>query len=242
LIAEEKVARSGNQVSVVMGTLNEEAAISTVVNNVRRELPEAEIVIVDSSIDRTAEVAKELGCVVVKQYPPQGYSMAFHTGFITASRDVVITMDCDGTYPVEAMKVLLAKIDEGYDLVSASRLGKRPDTMPFANYVANNVFAITAGLLCGVQSTDVHTGMRAYRRAMLRQLPYDPKNTLAVESQVCAASLGYRCTEIFIDYKERIGGETKLDPIKGTIGTFEILWKWRRFFNERRRLASVSKV
>jgi glycosyltransferase involved in cell wall biosynthesis len=232
---------AGTQLSVVMGTLNEEKAIAKVVNDIRRVAPQAEIVVVDSSTDQTAEIAASAGCVVVKQFPPKGYSPALHTAFTTASRDIVVTMDCDDTYPVEAIPILLEKIDQGYDVVSASRLGKRPQSMPVQNYIANVVFAKTAKILCGVESSDVHTGMRAYRRSMLRKLPYDPTNTLAVESQVSAGSLGYRLAEIFIDYHERIGGESKLHPIKGTIGTFQILWKWRRFCNRMRASALAEK-
>ena len=55
--------------------------------------------------------------------------------------DIVITLDCDDTYPVETIPTLVSLIDEGYDLVNATRLAKRPKAMPFANYLANRVFA-----------------------------------------------------------------------------------------------------
>jgi glycosyltransferase involved in cell wall biosynthesis len=233
---------NGARLSVVMGTLNEEEAIGKVVKDLRSLYPEAEIVIVDSSSDKTAEIAESLGCLVIKQIPPRGYSMAFHTGFRAASRPIVITMDCDGTYPVKAIAQLLTKIDAGYDLVSGSRLGRLPQTMPLPNYLANKLFVITAAFLCGVKSTDLHSGMRAYRSSMLRELHYDPENTLAVEAQVSAFCLGYKCTEIFIDYNERVGGESKLNPIKGTIGTFQVLWNWRRYFNRLRRPIGNGKA
>lgn len=228
-------------VSVAMITLNEERAIAKVVADIRRQVPAAEIVIVDSSRDRTAEVATALGCVVVKQFPPKGYGPAMHQALSTASGDCVITLDCDDTYPVEAIKPLIDKINEGYDLVSASRLGRKPEAMPLANYIANRVFAILAWIICGVQSTDVHTGMRAYRKTLLNNFPYNPAGpALPVELQVGPASAGYKCTEFFIDYKPRIG-DSKLNKLESTFWTIRRLWRWRFFLNRQRKTFMQSE-
>jgi glycosyltransferase involved in cell wall biosynthesis len=220
--------------SIVMITLNEEAAIAKVVCDIRRSNPQAEIVVIDSSKDRTAEIATELGCKVIKQFPPKGYGPAMHQALTSASKDYIITMDCDDTYPVEAINLLLNKINEGYDLVSASRLGKRPENMPIANYIANWLFARFAQVICGIKCTDVHTGMRIYKKSLLEKLPYQPQGlALPVELQVGPASLGYRCTEIFIDYRPRIG-ESKLQRVASTVWTFKRIWRWRKFFNPER--------
>ncbi len=218
-----------SSVSIVTITLNEEAAVAKVVSDVRKVLGDSEIIIVDSSTDRTAEIAKSLGCKVIKQIPPRGYGNAYHEGFRIATGDIIITLDCDDTYPVESIPVFVKKIQEGFDVVSGSRLQKRPAQMPFANYLANYVFAWSAFWVCGVKTTDVHTGMRAYRKEVLQSFPYEPDSmALAVELYLGPARSGYRCTEIFIDYTERIG-VSKLQPIAGTIGTFKRIWKWRRF-------------
>ena len=220
-----------NCVSIVMISLNEALAIKKVVEDIQRVLPNAEIVLIDSSTDNTATIAEQLGCVVVRQLPPQGYGNAMDLAFKTASRDIIITMDCDDTYPVESMITLLQQIQLGYDLVSGSRLYSRPKNMPFTNYLANRLFAYLAWMICGVRSTDVHTGMRAYRKSMLNALPYfSAASALPVELQVAPAALGYRCSEIPIDYRLRIG-ESKLSRMDSTIWTMKRLWRWRYFCN-----------
>ena len=78
----------------------------------------AEIFIVDSSRDRTAEIAEELGCRVFKQFPPRGYGPAMERAVRDAGGDVVITLDCDDTYPVEAIPTLVSLIEGGFDLVN----------------------------------------------------------------------------------------------------------------------------
>jgi glycosyltransferase involved in cell wall biosynthesis len=215
--------------SVVMVTLNEESAITKVVGDIKQAAPNAEILVVDSSTDSTAEIAENLGCRVIKQIPARGYGPAMHTALSEARGETVITMDCDDTYPAEFIPLLVARISQGFDLVSASRMERKPKAMSFANYFANCTFAFLACLLCGVRTTDVHTGMRAYRKSMLTSFHYDPDGmALPVELLVGPAQQGYKCTEIFIDYRPRIG-ETTLKRLEGTIWTLRRLWKLRRF-------------
>jgi len=226
---DKKSSKIPQSISIVTIALNEEKAIAKVVNDLRKVIGNAEIIVVDSSTDQTAEIAQELGCKVIKQIPPKGYGAAYHEGFSVSTGDIIITLDCDDTYPVAAIPILVKKIQEGFDLVSASRLKHKPATMPLANYIANCVFAICEYLVCGIKTTDCHTGMRAYRREMLQSFPYEPySQSLAVELYLGPARCGYKYTEIFIDYTERVG-VSKLQPIAGTIGTFKRIWKWRRF-------------
>ncbi|CAN5184558.1 dolichyl-phosphate hexose transferase [soil metagenome] len=215
--------------SVMMLTLNEESAIEKVVNDIRRVCGDCEIVVVDSSSDRTPEIAESLGCKLVRQFPPRGYGNAFDSGLKSSSGDIIVTLDCDDTYPVETIPILMAKMKEGYDVVSASRLPRKPASMKLANYIANWIFSKLSLILCGVSTTDVHTGMRAYTKAVVRDFKYDPVGmALPVELYLGPARVGYKCTEIFIEYRERIG-DSKLDPLPGTIWTLKRIWKYRRW-------------
>ena len=222
----------------MMLTLNEENAIEKVVNDIRRVCGPCEIVIVDSSSDRTPEIAEALGCKVIRQYPPKGYGNAFDAGLKAASGEVIVTLDCDDTYPVEAIPNLLSKAKEGFDVVSASRLPRRPSTMRLANYIANWIFAKLCFFICGVTTTDVHTGMRAYTSQLVRDFTYDPIGmALPVELYVGPVRAGYKCTEIFIEYRDRIG-DSKLDPIPGTIWTLKRIWKWRSWVKVEQKTGS----
>jgi glycosyltransferase involved in cell wall biosynthesis len=219
---------------MMMLTLNEEGAIGKVIDDIRRVVPEAEIIVVDSSKDKTPEIAQSKGCTVVRQFPPRGYGYAMDAGLKAATRPYVITLDCDDTYPCDAIKDLLVLAEQGYDLVSASRLGHRPKNMPLGNYFGNMAFVYFTFFICGVRSSDVHTGMRMYRKTLLDSFTWDPSGpALPVEMQVGPLALGYKCTEIFIDYNPRIG-ESKLQIIPSTIWTLRRIWNWRMFFNPRR--------
>jgi glycosyltransferase involved in cell wall biosynthesis len=212
-----------------MITLNEQRAIAKVVNEIKAVVPDAEILVVDSSTDETAEIARSLGCRVIEQNPPRGYGPAMDTALRSASGDIVVTLDCDDTYPPEAIPDLVRLIEQGQDIAAASRMRGKPDAMPLPNYLANLVFNAAAHFLCGVQSTDLHTGMRAYRKTLLQSFAYDPQGmALPVELLVGPVRLGYKYCEIFIDYRPRIG-ETTLRPLEGTLWTFKRIWKWRKW-------------
>jgi glycosyltransferase involved in cell wall biosynthesis len=89
---------------------------------------------------------------VVRQFPPQGYGPAMNRAVREASGDIVVTLDCDDTYPVETIPRLAAMIEnEGWDLVNTTRVQRRPRAMPLSNFVANRVFAAAAG--CSTAST-----------------------------------------------------------------------------------------
>ena len=216
------------KLTVSMITMNEEKAVAKVVADIRRVVPDAEILLVDSSKDRTAEIAQELGCRVIKQFPPQGYGPAMDRAVREASGDVVITLDCDDTYPVEVIPELVRLIDEGYDLVNTTRTWRRPKAMPFANFIANRVFALGARILHGLKTTDVHSGMRAYRKSMIDRVQWVAKGpALPVDMYVIPFRRGFRVTELPIDYRERIGNTT-LHRWSSTVWTFKRLWNARR--------------
>ncbi len=216
------------KLTVSMITMNEEGAVAKVIRDIQRVAPDAEVLLVDSSKDRTAEIAEELGARVIKQFPPQGYGPAMDRAVREAAGDIVITLDCDDTYPVEAIPELVRLIDQGYDLVNTTRVHKRPKAMPFANFLANRFFALGARVLHGLKTTDVHSGMRAYRKAMIEKVRWTAKGAaLPVDMYVIPHRMGFRTIEIPIDYRERIG-TTTLHRFSSTVWTFKRLWNARK--------------
>jgi glycosyltransferase involved in cell wall biosynthesis len=225
-------------ISVAMITMNEEKAVARVIQDIRAALGDRphEIVLVDSSRDATPTIATDLGARVLRQFPPQGYGRAMARVLRESMGDVVVTLDCDGTYPASEIPVLADMVLSGqYDLVNASRLGNRPASMPFANYFANWLFAFSAWVLVGVKSTDLHSGMRAYSHRLLRQV--DPNGpALPVELLLKPALQGFRIHEVFIPYGERIG-ETTLQRWSSTV------WTFRRIFRMAlSRFSALSKT
>ncbi len=200
--------------SVVMGTYNEEEAVGTVLNDIERVTDgKAEVVCVDSSSDRTPEIAREHGARVIEQ-EPQGYGVAVREAILAPDRPIVVTTDCDDTYPMEQLPEFLDAINEGYDVVSGDRLYHGADAMPAFNRLGNHLFAVLASALMGRRVHDTTTGMRAYRHEVVESIEWTENTGLSAELLIRPLMRGYAVRETPIEYRER-AGETKLDPIQG---------------------------
>jgi glycosyltransferase involved in cell wall biosynthesis len=222
------MSRVSHQITVAMITRNEVRAVAKVISDVRQVVPNAEIVIVDSSSDSTAHVAESLGARVILQLPPRGYGPAMDTALRSGQGEVVVTLDCDDTYPVDFIKPMARLIiEDGYDLVDGSRLAEKPDAMPWINYLANWFFALLASVLFFRRVRDLHSGMRAYRRGLIESLHYDVNGAaLPVELLLRSIRDGYKVKEINIPYRERIGQST-MRPFQSA------WWTMRRIFVSR---------
>jgi glycosyltransferase involved in cell wall biosynthesis len=230
------------QITIAMITMNEEKAVAKVIDDIRKAVKghDAEILLVDSSKDATPEIAAAKGARVVRQFPPQGYGRAMGRALSEARGKVVVTLDCDDTYPTSDILPFAAKVLSGeWDIVSGSRLRRKPDSMPLSNYIGNRVFAITGWLVTGVKSTDLHTGMRAYSKALLDDVDFELDGAaLPVELMLKPALLGYRVQEVFINYHDRIGDST-LHKWDSTMWTFKRIF---RLFRLRFVGAAARKV
>jgi Glycosyl transferase family 2 len=223
LVFRRRPVRRKLSLTVGMISMNEAGAVGRVVDEILAQAPGAEVLLVDSSKDETPDIARAKGARVVRQFPPRGYGPAMWRLLTEATTDVIVTMDCDGTYPADKILELHRRIEEGADLVNATRTRSRPKAMPLANYIANRVFAGTARVLHGLPTTDIHSGMRAYRTSMLRALDLvTAAKALPVDLLVVPARLGYHVVEVEIPYFERVG-ETTLNRYDDTVWTFKRL-------------------
>jgi glycosyltransferase involved in cell wall biosynthesis len=203
-------------ISVVMIAMNEEMSVGLVIDSIRQAVSDAEIIIVDSSHDRTPEIAAAKGAKVIRQFPPLGYGPAMDLALRSASGEVVVTLDCDNTYPAERIPAMVrAVIEDGYDLVDGSRLATKPAAMPLLNYLANWGFAALASILFGRRLTDLHSGMRAYRKTLIDELKYDSDGAaLPVELLLRPVKMGKAVKLDFVEYRRRLGLST-MRPLSG---------------------------
>lgn len=217
-----------NQITVAMITMNEEKAVAKVIGDIQSALPEAEILVVDSSSDRTPEIARSLGARVIRQFPPRGYGPAMDTALRSSAREVVVTLDCDDTYPVEFIEPMARMVlCGGYDLIDGCRLAGKPAAMPWINFFANWSFALLASVVFLHRVRDLHSGMRAYRKSLINSLQYDTNGAaLPVELLLRPIQEGYKVNVVTIPYRPRIG--------ESTIRPWESAW-WtlKRIYSSR---------
>lgn len=228
LVARKPPRARKLSLTVGMLTMNERESIAPMIAEIRRHAPDAEILCVDSSTDDTPELARKLGARVLRQLPPRGHGPAMELLMKTAAQtsDVLIYLDCDFTYPADRIPALRALVESGEaDVVNCTRTRTRQEAMPLSHWLANRSFAALAHALHGVPTTDVHSGMRAYRASVIRRIDFDGEgDALPIDTLLFPAKLGYRVVEAPIPYNERVGF-SKLRKVAGTVWTLVRLAK-----------------
>ncbi|HEV2105267.1 MAG TPA: glycosyltransferase family 2 protein, partial [Candidatus Eisenbacteria bacterium] len=162
--------RQNLKLSVVVPCYNEQDGVREVMGRMPADVDE--VVIVDNNCtDRTAEVARGLGAVVVAE-PVPGYGAAYKRGLRAATGDVIVTLDGDGTYPPEAIPGLVDElVGRRLDFLSACRFPLAdPRAMGLTNRLGNGVLTLTAMLLFLRRIRDSQSGMWVFHRRVLDRI------------------------------------------------------------------------
>ena len=203
----------GRAVTVVIPCLNEEEGIRRVLEELPRFVDEV-IVVDNDSTDSTAAIADEMGAIVVSELH-RGYGRAYKKGFSRATGDIIVTLDGDHSYPVDALSYLLeAFLHCGVGFLSASRFPTlKPDSMTMKHRVGNRLLSLAMSVLFLRWVNDSQSGMWVFRREALGQMNLTSDGMAFSEEIKIEAirhkSIGFR--EMFIDYSQRVG-EKKLQP------------------------------
>jgi glycosyltransferase involved in cell wall biosynthesis len=209
-------------VSVIIAALNEEAAITQVIQSVPKNLTDEIIVVDNGSKDRTAEVARAAGARVVNESIP-GYGRAFRAGLhsISPECEIVVFLDGDGSDCPEMLDRLVIPIIEGKaDFVVGSRTRGRREhgSMNFHQVFAGYAVGFILRILYGVHSTDMGP-FRAMRRETLERLNLREETYgWPLEMQMRAAQAHVPTMEVPVDYKRRAGGQSKIaGTLRGSV-------------------------
>lgn len=220
LLAEKRIA-------VIIPAFNEENSVGKVVKDLPPSLVDVVLVIDNNSSDTTASIAQAAGAVVLRENR-QGYGyaclkgMAYLEALPTHQQpDIVVFLDADySDYPEELPQVVDPLLSQGMDMVIGSRaMGKkqRGAMLPqqiFGNWLATRLIR----LFYGIRFTDLGP-FRAIWWEKLRALNMQDKTYgWTVEMQVKAAKKGYRCTEVPVRYRKRIGQSKVTGTLRGTLG------------------------
>lgn len=133
-----------------------------------------------------------------------GKTPAMSAGFAHARGDVVVTMDADLQDDPAELPKLLAKLDEGYDLVGARRSNRHD---PLSKRLPSKIANFTISWLTGLKLRDLNCGFKVYRREVTRDLKLYGELHRFVP--VLAHWKGYRTTEVPVTHHPRRFGTSK---------------------------------
>ena len=215
-------------ISVVVPLLNEEPRSRSSTREIARALEprgeEFEVVFVDDgSTDGSMSVLSRLhdelpNVVVVHLRRNFGKAAALQAGFLEARGDVVVTIDADLQDDPAEIPQLLAKLDEGFDLVSGWKT-RRND--PFLRRLFSRWFNWATAAVSGVRLHDVNCGLKAYRAEVLQGMRL--YGELHRFIPVLAAYRGFRIAEIPVNHRARQHGRSRYGPERYLRGFFDLL-------------------
>ena len=206
-----------NPVLLIIPAFNEEANIERVVDELIANHADLDYVIInDGSTDRTSEICHKRGYNIIDHPENRGLAAAFHTGMKYAfdrGYNYCVQFDGDGQHRAEFVMPMKEKMDEGYNIVIASRFirEKKPVNM---RMFGSNLIERSIKNTTGVDIKDPTSGMRMYDRGLIAKfangldLPPEP-STLAY-----LIKTGSEVAEIPAVMDERIGGVSYLTPLQ----------------------------
>ncbi|UIP01308.1 glycosyltransferase family 2 protein [Halobaculum sp. CBA1158] len=212
-----------------MPTLDEEAGIAECIRRATAAFREmgvsAEIVVADSSTDRTPEIAREMGAIVVEPDEP-GYGYAYRYAFERARGDVIAMGDADTTYDFTELPKLFEHVVEGdADVAMGSRLDGeiRDGAMPpLHQHVGNPLLTRFLNAFYDAGVSDAHSGMRVFTREAWEEMECDTDGMeFASEMIMEAGARDLDIAEVPITYHEREG--------EATLDSFSDGWRHVKF-------------
>ncbi len=212
----------GQSITVIIPCLNEEQGIRRVLEDMPEFVDEV-IVVDNNSTDRTHAVAASLGAKVIHE-TVRGYGRSYKRGFANATSDLIVTLDGDHSYPVDALSYLLeAFLHLDVDFLNASRFPVRDrNAMSFKHKIGNLVLSLAMSALYLRWVRDSQSGMWVFRRSILSQMKL-VSDGMAFSEEIKIEALKsprIRFGEISILYTSRLG-EIKLNPWRDG---FQNLW------------------
>ena len=214
--------------SVVVPVYNEERSVELLYDEIAAALDpldhEWEAVFVDDgSTDGSFAALTRLhsraaNVRVVRLRRNFGKAAALAAGFAHASGDVIATLDADGQDDPAELPRLLAKLDEGYDLVSGWKVRRRD---PWRRRLVSRVFNAVTGWISGVRLHDMNCGFKAYRAEVVRGLPL--YGELHRFIPVLAHERGYRVTELAVNHRPREHGRSRYGIERYLRGFFDLI-------------------
>jgi glycosyltransferase involved in cell wall biosynthesis len=214
--------------SIVVPVFNEERSVSFLFGELRAALdpldrPWEVVFVDDGSTDGTFAAltrlhAEHAAVRVVRMRRNFGKSAALAAGFAQAQGDVIVTLDGDGQDDPAEIKRLLAKLDEGFDLVSGWKTRRRD---PLPRRLLSRIFnSVTSGI-SGIRLHDMNCGLKAYRSEVVRGL--NLYGELHRFVPVLAHYEGYRVAELPVNHRPREHGRSRYGMERYLRGFLDLL-------------------
>jgi glycosyltransferase involved in cell wall biosynthesis len=214
--------------SVVVPVRNEERSVELLYDEIQAALDPLEreweaVFVDDGSTDGSFAAltrlhARAANVRVVRLRRNFGKAAALAAGFRQSRGDVIATLDADGQDDPAELPRLLAKLDEGFDLVSGWKTKRRD---PWRRRLLSRIFNAVTGRISGVRLHDMNSGLKAYRAEVVRGQPL--YGELHRFIPVLAHYRGFRIAELPVNHRAREHGRSRYGLERYLRGFFDLI-------------------
>jgi len=222
------------KITIGIPCYNEELSIKKVIEDFKRELPEAQIFVIDNnSKDKTAEIARNAGAQVFSE-KKQGKGFAVQKLFEIFDGDILVLVDGDDTYPAESVKKLLEPvINEEAEMTVGNRIHRRnAKNFSQSHWLGNKFLTRSLNFLFRTKLKDMESGFRAMDKKFIESSALLASGFgIEPELTIQAIEKGMRIKEIMIDVRPREkGSNSKLNAVRdGTIVLYTVISLFRDY-------------
>lgn len=215
-------------ISVIIPVYNEEGTLRELSERImhvfEKENYKGEIIFInDGSTDKTPEIlnaldSEQMFIRAIHFHRNKGKAAALQAGFEEAKGNFVITMDGDLQDEPSEIPALIAKLEEGFDIVSGWKK-KRHD--PISKRWPSKLFNSVARAMSGIKIHDFNCGLKAYRREVVRQIRVYGEMHRWIP--VLAKVEGFKTGEIVVTHHPRKSGKSKYGFSRTFKGFFDFM-------------------
>jgi glycosyltransferase involved in cell wall biosynthesis len=221
--------------SVFFPCYNEEKNVEKLVHDVNRFLPsivtDYEIIVVDDgSIDKTAEIARELSeeaprVRLIRHETNKGYGAALRTGFKNSLKDYIFFTDGDNQFDIKELSHLLPFIKD-FDIVVGYRIKRQDNFMRQVNAWSFNALI---RILFGLKIKDLNCAFKLFRRDVIENVKIESSGAfINAELLIGAMKKGYKMKEIGVSHYPRQWGSQTGANLRVIVKAFYELFKLRK--------------
>jgi len=215
------------KISVIIPVYNEVESINELYKQLLKALQEFsryEIIFIDDgSSDGSVETIKKLSELdnsinLIQFHRNYGKSAALAEGFKHAKGNYIVTMDADLQDDPKEISNLINKLEEGFDLVSGWKKDRKD---PLSKRLPSKLFNFVTRLFTGVHIHDFNCGLKIYRKAVVKTLELYGGRHRYIPAM--AGQKKFKVSEIIVNHRPRIYGETKYGGSRLFHGLFDLI-------------------
>lgn len=228
------------RISVILPAKNEAEGLRKTLSTLAEVMPGAEIIVVDDgSTDSTAQVSLELGAKVLTSPYSMGNGAAIKRGARAAGGDVLVFMDADGQHDAACIPRLIARLEDGYDMVVGAR--DWSGQAGVSRGAANAFYNWLASRMTGFDVKDLTSGFRVVRARNFREFLHLLPNGFSYPTTSTMAFFRSAYTVAYepIPVSKRIG-RSHIRPIRDGLRFLLIIFKIATLYSPLKLFAPTA--